>query len=153
MPEYDIGGKKYIQRPLVLGQMLQISEVLKGVKTLPVNPAEALRALGDKMPKALAIVLTEEGQSIKDKDLEAISKEISFSIDMDTMFKVIEDFFVCNPISLNLDKFTGAMQRISEKAKTGFKSSSSSSREETSPAETKSSGDTPSENVSPSPGT
>jgi hypothetical protein len=151
MYKYLIGEKIYIQKPLVLGQILQLTGYLEGIKKLSNSPLEIIRSLGDKLPSALAIVLTEEGGSVRGKDLKSLADEISFSIDLETIFKVIEDFFGCNPISLNLEKLTAAMQKISEKAKVGSKNSSSSSQEETSPEEKISSGDTPQENVNPSP--
>jgi len=99
--EYIIGGKKYIQRPLVLGQVKQLSKLLKDVVISPGDtPVNIIEILGDKLPEAMAIVLTPEGQTVKDKNIEEIAREIEFQLDLETAVKVVEDFFVCNQISL-----------------------------------------------------
>lgn len=99
--KYKIGGKIYFQRPLVLGQINQLMEVLGGMP-MPVaaNGPELLLRLGAKgLPRAIAIVLCEEDHALKDKDLDALATDIGFAIDPETTLKVINDFFDCNPIS------------------------------------------------------
>jgi hypothetical protein len=108
--KYEFGGKVYIQEKLVWGQVKQLASVLKGITiegqmTVPV----LIDLLGDKLPLAMAVVLTEEGTSPKDKNLEAIAKEFEFGIPVDIAFQVIEDFFSCNPIASTLQKLTGMM--------------------------------------------
>lgn len=113
---YNIAGKNYIQRKLVLGQYQQLLELLKGV-LLPadLDTTSLIFVIGDKMPKALAIILTPEGVSPKDKDLNAVEAEM-FNTDVEeTTFKVIEDFFDCNDIRLLLKKFNQVMTNITDK--------------------------------------
>lgn len=146
--KYTIGDKTYIQKPLVLGQIMQLIKIIDGLK-IPsgINTLGLIAALGDRSPLALAIVLTEEGKSPKDKDIEAFSKEIQFDIRPEEAIKVVEDFFDCNQVPSLLKSLSDLVGKIT--AKIGSKSSLSSSPEETLPKKTKSSGDIPSENASP----
>jgi hypothetical protein len=113
---YDIGGKKFIQKPLVWGQVVQLFEILKGTEISTVSsPTDIILALGHRMPQALAIVLTEEGKSVKDKDIEDIASFFEFEVDVSTVAMVIEDFFVCNPTSLILERVQKMIGRLAEK--------------------------------------
>ena len=149
--KYDIGEKVYIQRPLVLGQTRQLLAVLDGV-TLPDNLdiRSLIASLGKSLPGALAVVLTEEGKSPKDKDLDALSAELEFSITLEQTAQVIEDFFSCNPLPSLLDKLTEAAGKIGAGMKAmPSKISASPSPAEISAAGTESSGASPSPNASP----
>lgn len=151
--EYEIDGKKYIQEPLVLGQFEQLmpimegkSLVFEGKKTL-----EIVQALGDKLPRAIAIVLKEEGKLLKDKDLDAFEAEVKFAINIDQTLEVVSHFFLCNPPTSLIEKLTMLMEGVATNLGTeepdGLEKSSSSSATETSEEETKSNGDTPSQNA------
>ena len=135
MFKYEIDGKVYVQKELVWGQVKQIIDVLKGV-TFPPNPTplDIISILYERLPSALAIVLTEEGQSVKDKDLTALSSELSFKISLGVTMQVIEDFFDCNPTALLLERLQKLIGKISNEVTQGILStgSSSSSAEETS---------------------
>ena len=135
MFKYEIDGKVYVQKELVWGQVKQIIDVLKGV-TFPPNPTplDIISILDERLPSALAIVLTEEGQSVKDKDLTALSSELSFKISLGVTMQVIEDFFDCNPTALLLERLQKLIGKISNEVTQGILStgSSSSSAEETS---------------------
>lgn len=142
MYKYTVGDKIYIQKPLVLGQISQLIECLKGKTIEWSGPLEMYSQLKDRFPRLLAIVLTEEGKSPGGKDLDTIEVEVEFSIDLDTTLKVIEDFFDCNPTASLLKKLAGMSTKILRQMPTGSKKSPSPSQEETSPGETPSSGDT-----------
>lgn len=149
--KYQIGDKVYIQKPLVLGQIRQFLNALKGL-TIPkdVNVFSIIDALGDKLPGMFAIVLTPESINLKDKNLEELSKEIEFNIDPEMTMKVIEDFFTCNIIPSLLERFSGVMMKVTKSiSKTGSKNSVSSSQEEILPNGIPSSGDTPLGSASP----
>ncbi|WP_298434585.1 hypothetical protein [Geobacter sp.] len=149
---YEIDGKVYLQRPLVLGQIRQLMPILEGVAIHPQSDAmQLIGALGDKMPKALAVVLTPEGTSVRDKDLQALAEEIEFGISPEQVFVVVEDFFDCNPIASLLEKLSGAMVKIVAKLpqKIGSSPSSASSPTETLPAGTLFFGDSPPESADP----
>jgi hypothetical protein len=105
--KYEINGKKYIQKPLVIGQIKQIAGLLNDfqLKETPTT-MDFISALGDKIPNFFAIVLVEEGKSPKDKDLNLMAKELE-QCSLETAVKVIDDFFSCNPLSLVFQKVGG----------------------------------------------
>ena len=135
MFKYEIDDKIYTQKELVWGQVKQMIDVLKGV-TFPPNPTplDIISVLDERLPSALAVVLTEEGQSVKDKDLTALSSELSFNIPLGVTMQVIEDFFDCNPTALLLERLQKLIGKISNEVTQGIslEGSSSSSVEETS---------------------
>ena len=112
MFKYEIGEKSYIQKPLVLGQVGQLIDCLKGTTITSFNPVDIFNQLRDQMPRLLSIVLTEEGKSPGDKDLESMAREMEFSIDIDTALKVSEDFFDCNPVASIWKRLNGLSQNI-----------------------------------------
>jgi hypothetical protein len=149
--KYAIGGKVYIQRALVLGQTRQLLRLLDGI-TLPGNLEirSLIETLGESLPAALAIVLTEEGKSPKDKDLDALASEMEFAITLEQTAQVVEDFFGCNSLPSLLNKMTEAAGKIGAGMKaTELKTSASSLPAEISPGGTESSGASPLPNASP----
>ena len=149
---YTIGGKKFVQRPLVLGQILLLTTLLKGLpEMMSLGPNALITTMGHRMPDALAIALIPEDSKMSDKSNEGkrrfLAEEISFSIDADTVVKVVEDFFDCNPIVSLMEKLSGATEKIAgqiKELKTKQSTpSAQSSPEETSPSATTSSGDIP----------
>ncbi len=142
MRQYKIGDKIYIQRPLVIGQVKQLLSVLEGLN-IPsdVDVLKLIAILGDRLPDALAVILTPVGTHPKEKDLKAISDEIAFSLELETAMKVIEDFFVLNPISSLFERLGKMVEAIQAQFQTPSTSSSASSQVETSQKETQSNGD------------
>ena len=142
---YEIGEKLYLQKPLVLGQIRQMMKAIEGL-VIPgeVNPLGLIPVLGDKLPLALAIVLTPEGVSLKDKDIHSLASEIEFEISPETSLQAVEDFFVCNPVPSLLERLGGMAEKISKamSKETGLKNSSAPLPEEILPKETESSGAT-----------
>ena len=66
--EYEIGGKKYTQGALVLGQLEQLLPIAEGVTVQGDSEAlEVIRLLGDKISTAIAIVLRADKEHLKDK--------------------------------------------------------------------------------------
>lgn len=148
---YKIGDKTYLQKALVLGQWRQLLDLMQGL-SIPQNldVAGMISVFGNKLSYALAIVLTEEGTSARDKDMVALASEIEFVIGPELVLQVVEDFFDCNPIPSLLKRMSGIMGKISGKVgATGSKMSASSSPTETSPNGTPSSGDIPLQNANP----
>lgn len=149
--KYRIGNKVYTQRKLVLGQIQQMIGLFKGVK-MPeeFTSSQLLLSLGDRITDFLAIVVTEEGKSPKEKDLAAAAKEL-FDADPETVAEVIDHFFVLNSAKDLLQRFAGIFIKAVKMAggPTGSPRPSSSSPEETLPSETKSSGDLHPENALP----
>ena len=152
MFEYKIGGNNYIQKPLVLGQIRQLTNLLQGVLISPNADIMSLVAsLGDKLSQAIAISLIPEGVTLRDKDNDAISAEIEFEISPEQAIEVIEDFFSCNPIVSLLKRLDGTAEKIAGQISKGttLKKSASSSPEATLQKETPSSGDIPLPNANP----
>lgn len=146
---YDIGGKIFVQRPLVLGQIRQLLELLKGV-VLPreFGARDLVVLLGANISKALAIILCKPGEDIRTKDLDAMAQELEFSVSAETAIEVIEDFFACSQVASLLRRIEDLAAAVEVQVKgTGSSRPSYSSPEETSPDETRSSGDTPSQSA------
>jgi hypothetical protein len=148
--EYEIGGKKYTQGALVLGQLEQLLPIAEGVTVQGDSEAlEVIRLLGDKISTAIAIVLRADKEHLKDKNVEELAETLKFEMEMDVAFKVVEDFFLCNPIASLLDKLADMMDNVTESLEMdGSENLSQSSQKETSPSESKSSGDTTSKSAS-----
>jgi hypothetical protein len=101
------------------------------------------------LARALAIVLTEKGKKVREKDVDALADFMTEEADYLTTLEVVESFFEQNNPELIFKKVADLSQMIKDKIP-GLMSSSSSSPEETSPKETASSGDIPLKNASPS---
>jgi len=112
---YEINGKTYVHRPQVLGQLKQLEELLKGTN-IPAGAGAMgiVEALGDKVPIALAIILTEQGKSPQDKDLEALAAEMLWGVDLAQTMEIVDDFFSINPLSSAFAKVVGMMERFAE---------------------------------------
>ncbi len=139
---YEIGGKTYVQEPLVLGQWRQMLPYLQKV-SLPDLPdtAALVSALADDIMPLVACCITEEGKSPRDKDIEALAAELEFACTPEQLLQIADDFFACNPLLSILEKLEAAAGRIRERMeKTGSTPSASSSPEAISPGGTQSSG-------------
>lgn len=131
--KYKIGDKVYYQKPLVLGQIKQLEVFLKDF-IIPgdLNVTTLMAILGDKIPRALAIVLIEEGKSLSERFrlpeisnpkseinkacfgyeplseiMNMIAMQIAVNIDLETTAQVVEDFFVCNPTASIFRRLAG----------------------------------------------
>lgn len=115
--KYEFGGKTYIQSKLVWGQIKQLNALVKGIQfsTSELTPAGLVEILGDKLPTVLAILVTEEGVPIKEKDLDALAAQFDFDIPFDVAVQVIEDFFVLNPITSVLEKLKVGIQFLQKR--------------------------------------
>lgn len=113
---YEIGGKTYIQRKLVLGQIRQLTELLEGV-TLPGDTSDAsawVSILGTRLPRAVGIVLAEKDQPLRDKDLAGFTKTVEFDIEPEQTVQVVQDFFACNQIASLMKSLEGAIAKVTE---------------------------------------
>ena len=142
--KYEFGTKVYIQRPLVMGQVKQLIKALEGARITNIaDPFLLIKDIGERLPVALAIVLTPEGATPRDKDLDALAGELEFGLSFDDVLRVIDDFFSCNDLLSLLKKFKALAERVSDEIrseKPGSTASSPPSPEATSPAGTQSSG-------------
>ena len=153
---YELGEKKFFQKKIVLGQIEQLLDLLQDI-AIPAtrDPWILKKALGEKIYKALAIVLVEEGKTPRREmeEIDRLSEEIRWNIDPETILQVIEDFFVLNPLSSLLKRLEGLIEKMSKagiEIELGSRTLSPSSPEETSPREISSSGDSPLESAGPS---
>lgn len=118
MFEYEINGKKYYQKPLVLGQVGQLTELLNEI-SLPSNLSITglIIAFGNRLAKALSIVLIPEGKALKEKNLSEIEDEFGTTATIEIAFKVIEDFLDCNQLSFVFGRITGLMGKLVEETR------------------------------------
>jgi uncharacterized protein YqgV (UPF0045/DUF77 family) len=135
--KYTIGDITYYQKPLVIGQINQLIEILKDTN-IPsnLNPLNIIVALGSKVPAVIAVLLHEKDKKLKDKDVTNLATTIEFDLKPETTLEVVGDFFDCNQISLLLEQMTNTVDKAVKKV-TGSKESQSSSQEETSSKEIK----------------
>lgn len=148
--KYTINGKVYFQRPLVVGQIEQLGEFLEGLSwpTGNLGAAGIVKLLGNKLARAIAIVLREEGRLLRDKDIEALEAEFKEHLEHQTALKVVNDFLEFNPPSSVPDALN-MMTSLARWATDGLGIYASSSQAETSPKKMTSSGDTPSRSANP----
>jgi hypothetical protein len=114
---YEFGGTKYTQTKLVWGQIKQLNNLVRGIQftASEITPATLVAILGDKLPHVMAVLLTEEGASLKDKDLDALAERFEFDIPFDMIVQVIEDFFIINPIISVLEKLKVGISGLRKK--------------------------------------
>lgn len=148
MKEYDINGRTFVQKPLVMGQYKQLLQILDGI-VLPeqLTLASLLDALGGRLYAAIAVAITEKGCSPRDKDIGALAAELEWSADADTVLRVVDDFFALNPVSSIYEKIGGLIGQFNRNLlavlAAGSTKRSFSLPGATSPGATPSSGDTP----------
>jgi len=124
---YEIGGKKFYQRPLCNLQQTMIEEMLfdtfKGGEISADDPQTFFRALGKNRGQLMAICLIPDGLSIKEfvgklQKLGYVAKQWEW-FDLEAgpgdRYKAITDFFVCNQIGLCIDSLTNLMAWTTEK--------------------------------------
>ena len=114
--KYTINGKTYIQKPLVLGQLMPLIKLLEGKVINDVSPLALVTVLGESLPRCMAIILIPEGVSVRERDLDALESEFADNMDLETAMQVASDFFICNPLSSLSSKFramvTGVWEQI-----------------------------------------
>lgn len=160
---YEIGGRMFVQRELVLGQWRQLKNALKGVEIVGElgegdgrlqRIVDALDAAG-RLDTVAAVLLTEEGTALKDKDVPALAEFLEFHITAAQLGEVISDFFICNPVNSILSQLGGVLTKMVAIVILGIQEIGSRRRASCSPAatgadETASCGDAP--RVTPCPG-
>jgi len=108
--EYIINEILYIQKPLVNGQLKQLSLLLEDLDFTDVKTAtQFLKAIGDKLIPATAIILIPEGESARSKNNEKIANELEWDLSLELQIKIIEDFLSINQIVSLIDKLQGIM--------------------------------------------
>lgn len=108
---YNIKGRMFYQKELVLGQLELLVDLLKNIEfEKGLTNLQILKALGGKMPHAMAIVLLEEakqiekvevgasGDSLEVEEVKKLTQFFANNVDISLALKVITDFFVCTPM-------------------------------------------------------
>lgn len=113
MYHYEINGKTFTQKKLVLGQIGALAQLLAGIRMLSTDPLGLIAALGESLPQALAIVLVPEGIHPSDKDLLAMERDL-YEAEPETALQVVADFFDCNPLPSLLGKIAGLVEKFNQ---------------------------------------
>lgn len=111
--EYTIGNTVYIQKKMTLGQIKMMNKLFSSIE-LPsnFNAVSMFSSFSGKIAEFMGIVLCKKGTPLKDKDYHALVQEFDDESDLDTGFKVVQDFFDCNPIAFYFDQMMTAFQRL-----------------------------------------
>jgi hypothetical protein len=125
MGRYEIGGKTYIQKPLVLGQIAPLFNILKGVSFNSLHPASIVSAVGPKLTEVMAVILLPEGEDAAARDIGAISKTFAYELSLETALEVAEDFLSFNLSSSSLKKFSQLIQAATRAAESARKQAES----------------------------
>jgi len=114
--QYTIGKKNYYLRPLVLGQVEQLKDLVEGTKfdLESLNATQIIAVLGDQLPQGLAIILTEEDVELEDKDVDKLAKTLKFTVDIELAIILITDFFGITPISSLWTKIVELINKVGE---------------------------------------
>ena len=78
---YLIADKTFIQRTLVMGQWKQLGTIMRGI-AIPsdLNPISLVTALGENLFAVMAVIITEEGLTPRDKDISQLAVEIEYGV-------------------------------------------------------------------------
>lgn len=102
--KYVIKGRTFTQEVLVLAQMKQIGKEIPkmGLENLSsefsVEDIVNLLMSSAILERFLAIILKEEGQSLKNKNIEELGIFLEENLDLDLTVEIIKDFFSINNI-------------------------------------------------------
>ena len=145
---YEIGGRRYVQRPIVLGQLNILLPEISGIAIdAEMDVVVLIRELGERLPAVLAAVLVEESEkdvrvAMQPGVREARAEDLAWSVDAQAALEVVTDFFDVNPISSIGAKIRGAIANVSANLpKTASNRSCSTSPGETSQSGSSSSGE------------
>lgn len=154
--KYEFGGKKFVQRPVVWGQMEELVDIIAKVPFKSIDgkldAITLVKSLGEYLLPALAIVLIEEGVPLWERDMPSHLNFIRYNLPAETVLQVVEDFFVCNPTASFLERLAGMLNKVVENLPTEGEQTMEkfmrSLQTGTSPSETESNGDSPQVNLS-----
>lgn len=110
---YLINGRTFVQNPLVLGQLLPLCEIIQAIEIQSFSVQGIITAFGAKLSAALAVLLIPLGETLRDRDIEAMALFLEENMSAETALEVVADFLSFNPASSILGKvkeITGAFQ-------------------------------------------
>lgn len=97
---YEINGRVYVQRELVLAQVQELLAALSGITLTELTVTGILSSAGDRVYGLLAIVLIPEGKTARQRDM-AMAEEDLRDAPASMVVRMVADFFVCTqPSSL-----------------------------------------------------
>ncbi|MDH3998909.1 MAG: hypothetical protein OET90_08720, partial [Desulfuromonadales bacterium] len=113
---YQIGEQIYEQRPLVLAQWRQLQQLLDGLEIAAAEDTmkgliSALDQEG-RLEQAIAILLSPQGVSPRDKDCDLLAKELPYLLQPEHIAQVFIDFFDYNPANSVLSAMAGVMMAL-----------------------------------------
>lgn len=112
MYEYEINGKKYSQRKLVLGQTELLMDRMQGLVITGFSAPALIQSLKGRLLPVLAVVLLPEGcERIKDRDLDVIEADLE-ETPLETLMEVVEDFLSCNQPSSLLARLDAMIKQM-----------------------------------------
>jgi hypothetical protein len=115
--KYEIGDRTFIQRPLLIGQVIPLIENLQGIELKSMDPKSIMGALGPRLTKILAVLLIPEGVRPKDRDLDEIQAHLDDYLAATTATEIMTDFFVFTPPSSLLSAVKALIDQGSESLK------------------------------------
>ena len=71
--------------------------------------------IGESIDTAIAIMICEEGKSLKEKNIDKLAEAIGYELDMDTSMQIVEDFFLLNDITSLVTRVAGIMVSMSNR--------------------------------------
>jgi len=119
MFEYEINGKKYVQKKTVFIQAKELIDLVinvlnekadieapedDGGEIASRTAVEWAELLGDKFLDAVAIVLIPEGKTARERNIKNAVADLELA-ELDIIFQIVEDFF-------SLNKAAGYYQRV-----------------------------------------
>ena len=108
--EYNMGDKTFVMKPLVLGQVKLLSNLLKDrfPEDMSMSDMTVLDIIGkvqDILPEVFAIILIEKGsvsdlnpRLLKNRNLTEQAEEFESILDLNIALEVCNDFFECTPL-------------------------------------------------------
>lgn len=120
--KYEINGKGYIQKKLVLAQIKPLISSLEGRNIDDLSAIGIVHSLGDILPELASIILIPEGVKASQRDLGAMTEEFRDELDLETALEVAADFLSFNPVSSffeRLKNLTGTIVAGMTTKKTG----------------------------------
>lgn len=113
---YSIGGREYVQRRIVLGQLQLLLPLIGSVEITQGTVPELIGLIGEGLPRAMAVVLLEEGSGVREackpEALQDRTEALQWDMTPEIAVEVAEDFFECNRASSLFEKISSKLQSL-----------------------------------------
>ena len=113
MVEHKIGDRVYVQDKPVLGQVKQLAALFKKLQ-IPVGSSYSDLAglLGENITEFMAIILTQKGTKLRDKDIKEEEQFLDENVDIEMAMEIIESFFTVVPLNSIAERITLIAQKM-----------------------------------------